>query len=338
MPDGATILTLRVESAHGARADLPAPLVLEGRGAAVGRKPGMDWVLPDPDERISRHHFDIEHVDGAYWVSDRSTNGTFVNAPHQRVERPHCLRDGDRLFVGHYVIAVDLAPAEMTVVTPSLRMQPPVSGRGGAMAGTAVSTPARLSTPPVLRAPGFGGAAAAPVRAAPVPQGPVPGQAGLQAPGQGSRAPAAPVPSQSAPQQQAPQPPAPPAVPDAAGFVAAFCEGAGLMPTLPPGTDPRAVAVMAGQALRLMAEHLLDRAQDHPDLVRREGMCNPLLRFPTAQLALEAVLLRPSEGWDSGPATVAEALALLARAQDRAPARAPWSDDGTAFPPGSKGT
>jgi len=300
MRDDPMILTLRVETALGGRTDLP-PLVLDRRGATVGRRQGMDWVLPDPEERISRHHFDIEFADGAYWVTDRSTNGTFANAPQTRIERPHRLRDGDRLFVGHYVIAVALASADRTVFTPSAPDRAsgssrPVSARplgtglqlpGAPAPGTALVTPPRFGPAPSQR-PGI-----------PVGLSMPPAMAAM-----GSVAGPPPF-STQAPVRADPAP-----VPDLAGqaVLAAFCEGADLPVSALAGTDPQAVARMTGQALRLLAEHLLAIGEAQPDLMLHQAPRNPLLRFPTAGLALEAVFLRPQEGWQTGPTALADAL------------------------------
>jgi type VI secretion system protein len=47
----------------------------------IGRKPGNTWVLPDPDNYVSKRHCAIvTEGDGAYQVTDLSSNGTYVNA------------------------------------------------------------------------------------------------------------------------------------------------------------------------------------------------------------------------------------------------------------------
>jgi type VI secretion system FHA domain protein len=60
-------------------------------------------------------------VDGAYFLDDTSTNGTFINADEEPVGgEPACLRDGDRILIGNYEILVQLiepraTPAAVTV-------------------------------------------------------------------------------------------------------------------------------------------------------------------------------------------------------------------------------
>ncbi len=79
----------------------------DGRAlVAIGRDPGADWVLPDPDRVVSSKHCEIRWRDGAYWLTDTSTNGTYLNTADAKVRSPHRLRDGDRLLIGPYVVAV----------------------------------------------------------------------------------------------------------------------------------------------------------------------------------------------------------------------------------------
>jgi type VI secretion system protein ImpI len=84
----------------------PIRIEVKGRGLDLGRDSHLDWTLPDPSRSVSGKHCEIRYRDGGYWVHDVSTNGTFVNGAEYRLDAPHRLRDGDRLSVGPYVIAV----------------------------------------------------------------------------------------------------------------------------------------------------------------------------------------------------------------------------------------
>lgn len=101
-------LTLRIENFDKLEDGGPLWLTLEGRGASVGRKASMDWTLPDPARHISSHHFDVTFENGQYFVADVSTNGTFLQGQSHRLQGKHPLSAGERLVVGHYVIAVEL--------------------------------------------------------------------------------------------------------------------------------------------------------------------------------------------------------------------------------------
>ncbi|MDX3969400.1 MAG: type VI secretion system-associated FHA domain protein TagH [Bradyrhizobium sp.] len=78
------------------------------RSVDIGRDRHLDWTLPDPTRMISGKHCEVHFRDGAYWLHDVSTNGTFLNGADQRIRGPHRLRDGDRLTIGHYIIGVSL--------------------------------------------------------------------------------------------------------------------------------------------------------------------------------------------------------------------------------------
>ncbi|MBR1232064.1 type VI secretion system-associated FHA domain protein TagH [Bradyrhizobium sp. AUGA SZCCT0182] len=77
-----------------------------GRSIDIGRDQHLDWTLPDPTRFISGKHCEIHWRDNSYWLHDVSTNGTFLYGSDQRVRSPHQLKDGDRLVIGHYIVAV----------------------------------------------------------------------------------------------------------------------------------------------------------------------------------------------------------------------------------------
>lgn len=102
-------LTLRIDNYDLLEDGGPAWITLDRKGASVGRSRAMDWVLPDPAKHISGHHFEIAFHDGGYWLSDMSTNGTFLEGQRHRLDGQHLLTQGDRLVVGHYIITAQIA-------------------------------------------------------------------------------------------------------------------------------------------------------------------------------------------------------------------------------------
>jgi type VI secretion system protein ImpI len=84
----------------------PIRIEVKGRGLDLGRDSHLDWTLPDPSRSVSGKHCEIRYRDGGYWVHDVSTNGTFINGAEYRLDAPHRLREGDRLSIGPYIIAV----------------------------------------------------------------------------------------------------------------------------------------------------------------------------------------------------------------------------------------
>ena len=77
---------------------------------SVGRGPGVDWVLPDPERLLSKRHFAVAFRGGGWQIADTSTNGTFINREGDPIGAGdvRSLRDGDRLRLGAYEIEVRL--------------------------------------------------------------------------------------------------------------------------------------------------------------------------------------------------------------------------------------
>jgi type VI secretion system protein ImpI len=102
-------LNLRIENESSLPDGGPLSVSVTGkRGIDIGRDQHLDWTLPDPTRYISGKHCEIRYKDGAYWLHDVSTNGTFLYGRDGRLKGPHRLRQGDRLVIGHYVVAVTL--------------------------------------------------------------------------------------------------------------------------------------------------------------------------------------------------------------------------------------
>jgi len=82
----------------------PATLTLDRRGAVIGRSGHADWSLPDPKNHISSRHCEISYRDGVYLITDRSTNGTFLNGSPERLVGAHPISDEDHFTIGGYEI------------------------------------------------------------------------------------------------------------------------------------------------------------------------------------------------------------------------------------------
>ncbi|WP_150287402.1 type VI secretion system-associated FHA domain protein TagH [Rhabdaerophilum calidifontis] len=102
-------LLLKIENIGALPDGGPLSYVLTGRrGIDIGRDAHLDWVLPDPSRVISGRHCEIRYRDGGYWLHDVSANGTYLNGDANRLAAPRRLRTGDRLEIGHYIIAVSV--------------------------------------------------------------------------------------------------------------------------------------------------------------------------------------------------------------------------------------
>lgn len=90
----------------------PMQFQADRRGFDIGRDSHLDWSLQDPNRHISGKHCEIRFENGQYALYDLSTNGTFLNGSSDRVKSPQILRNGDRLNIGQYVIAVHVVGVE----------------------------------------------------------------------------------------------------------------------------------------------------------------------------------------------------------------------------------
>jgi type VI secretion system protein ImpI len=157
-------LVLRVENETSLPNGAPTTMrVPEGRNVDIGRGAHLDWTLPDPSRFISGKHCEVRFRDGAFWLYDVSTNGTFLNESSRRLQAPHRLVDGDRLTIGSYVIAVALEAAppvhvdgEVAAASPDAApeaapalAEPPVQAAASALA----EAPADIAAPPDAAAP-----------------------------------------------------------------------------------------------------------------------------------------------------------------------------------------
>jgi|GEM_PF-1674751 len=100
----------------------------------VGRQDGNTIRLTE--RNVSRQHARLVKSESGYRIEDlESYNGVTING--SRIAKAHELKDGDRVGIGDYVIALK-AEADLAVETP------PVPARPSAPAGAVSTPPARL--------------------------------------------------------------------------------------------------------------------------------------------------------------------------------------------------
>jgi type VI secretion system FHA domain protein len=107
-------LTLRIVRNDGPDMGVSPELVLNNRGANIGRAMTCEWVLPDDGRVVSSKHCEVQFRDNAYFLIDYgSTNGTFVGESRDRLDGAHRIAPGDRFRIGPYVIEARLAGAAL---------------------------------------------------------------------------------------------------------------------------------------------------------------------------------------------------------------------------------
>lgn len=324
-------LTLHIENFHQLDDGGATSVEVPERGISVGRGAGMGWVLPDVSRHISSHHFDVSFDGNSWWLRDLSTNGTFLHGQRYRLDGPHRLAHGDRFQVGQYVIVALIGQGAQA--QPQAPMSPASFPDFGAaplsvpeddpwaVAGSSypVAIDPMPQQAPARRGPDFAEEfIAAPTPFAP-PQPMQPAQAQPFVPQQ-----AAPPPQPQhapPPPQAAPPPPqaAPVAMPVTADiFLRAFCSGAGLPADLFADVPADALARSLGEAMRHVAREVMLSLQDRAAAkqfalagertMRGATDNNPLKFLPDAEQAIEAMFLRPRAGFQSGPASLEDAL------------------------------
>ncbi len=63
-----------------------------------------DWVIADPSRRISRRHCDISRSGKHYFLTDCSSNGTFINGKPAARGEPILLHRGDRIALAEGIV------------------------------------------------------------------------------------------------------------------------------------------------------------------------------------------------------------------------------------------
>ncbi|MQT15068.1 type VI secretion system-associated FHA domain protein [Segnochrobactrum spirostomi] len=79
-------------------------------GGSIGRSPSCDWTLADPNNTLSGRHALIGFANGAFTITDISTNGVYINTVSSPLGRGRTapLREGDILYLGPYALKVEL--------------------------------------------------------------------------------------------------------------------------------------------------------------------------------------------------------------------------------------
>lgn len=282
-------LRLRVVSIHAQLLGEDGIKVFGVHGGSIGRSGDNDWVLPDADRYVSGHHARVEYRDGKYWLTDTSSNGTYVNDSNSPLadSGPHALKEGDRLRLGDYELTVDLdvagkAPADksrqiendlgealdlgslLSTESSSGRRIAPVNAYGQAVEFPSISSGNSLLEPPPR----------APRRAKKVAdsKGDVPWNLSTRRKAEPYRNPA------KSPEPQ-PQPASVAATDSMVDEVApgtdpleglnALCRGAGIDPSsIPVAVQPQAVQI-AGQILREVSMGLMELTQERNELKKR---------------------------------------------------------------------
>ncbi len=316
-------LRLRIDNFDTLDDGGPTWIDLNQKGAHVGRRTSMDWVLPDPGKHVSGHHFDIQFSDGTYWIRDVSTNGTYFQGSHHRIEGAAPLRGGERLIVGHYLIAVEISgmpaqPADQWTATPQSQItddtDPWDFGPSGLQPVNPLPPPAHDPRRLDDIAQDFVPLQQPPSVAPPMPEAPKP----------------VPMPPMTTPTEtviqpppRAPEPQAP--IADNREIMEAFCRGAGISPETVEGVDPVTLMEALGKSTRLTVDEIMAMLRDRANVkqftrggertMRSATGNNPMKFLADADQAFDALFVKPRPGFLMGADGFDNALGDLRRHQ-----------------------
>ena len=109
-----------VESPQGAVISEASKTISE-QGGSFGRGENNSWVLDDPERFLSSRHCEFSYEAGQYYLTDLSTNGTFMNGSPEPLGRGSKvqLQNGDKIELGEYKFAVQLDSASSDFVGDS---------------------------------------------------------------------------------------------------------------------------------------------------------------------------------------------------------------------------
>ena len=306
-------LVLQIENYQTLDDGGPSRIAVPDGGLSVGRARAMGWVLPDASRHISGHHFDIFRDARGWWLRDVSTNGTFLQGQRYRMDGPHALQDGDRFQVGQYIIVAlitDEAGAGDAAARPISSQSLPDRSQAAPVeddpwAITGGFEPVEPLPPRPLRPMGDFASDFIPTGTAKPPPQPPP-----------DPAPAQPAVAPPARETTGVRPPAPPS--PEADFVRAFCKGAGLPPDLYSDVDAGALAVALGQSMQAVAQQIMLSLQDRAAAkqfartgertMRAVSDNNPLKFLPDPPQVIEALFLKPRDGFLTAPDGLDQAL------------------------------
>ena len=123
----------------------PSSLILDRRGAIIGRAATVDWCLPDPTMHVSSRHCEVQFTADGYVLVDVSTNGTFLRGSAARLAAPHTIASGDVFVIGQFEIAAALDEATASAMAQRNAAPPPPAWKGWDAGSGNAASPASAS-------------------------------------------------------------------------------------------------------------------------------------------------------------------------------------------------
>ncbi len=101
-------LVIILIKAPGSIDEAASSMSLDKQGATLGRGEENNWVLDDPELYLSSLHCEFSFENEQYYITDRSTNGTFYNGSVDPIGKGSKLpvNKGDRFIIGDYEFSI----------------------------------------------------------------------------------------------------------------------------------------------------------------------------------------------------------------------------------------
>lgn len=87
------------------------------RGGTLGRSMNNHFALHDEEKVVSGKHAEIRFESGSYFITDTSTNGTYISNRNIKLQRETAaLYNGDRLQIGDYMLLVNIDTTNVSIL------------------------------------------------------------------------------------------------------------------------------------------------------------------------------------------------------------------------------
>ena len=119
------------------------------QGGTIGRGDSNSWVLADPDRFLSSRHCEVSCEGGMYFLTDTSTNGTFINGAAEPIGKGGRvpLNNGDTIDLGDYQFQASIGGAPTAAVAPLDNFDDPFESAAPAAPAAPVDDPFSTTTP-----------------------------------------------------------------------------------------------------------------------------------------------------------------------------------------------
>ena len=96
------------------------------KGGVIGRNAECTWQVVDGEKKVSKYHVKISYLDGAFYITDTSTNGVEVNGTGTYLirDKPERIGHGTRYSLDRFEIRADLPHELQRLVLLAKEPQP----------------------------------------------------------------------------------------------------------------------------------------------------------------------------------------------------------------------